>query len=68
MSRFNPTTLMIIGGILLTLGAVLPLLMVIEMVKSTFFLNFLSYGMSLVGMVMGMSGVFTYIKVKRGKN
>jgi len=59
---------MIIGGILLTLGAVLPLLMVIEMVKSTFFLNFLSYGMSLVGMVMGMSGVFTYIKVKRGKN
>lgn len=67
MSKYNPTHLMIIGGILLVLGVVFPLLMVIQVVKSTFFLNFLSYIFSLVGTVMGLSGAFTMFKTNRKK-
>ncbi len=61
----NPKTLMIVGTLLMVLGVILPLLMVIKMIESTFLLSFISYAASLAGMVMAFVGMFTYITFRR---
>ncbi len=65
MTRYNPVHLIVIGGILLLLGVVFPFLMVMQVLRSTIFLNFFSYIVSIIGMFLGMYGVFTYIKINR---
>ena len=57
--------MMVIGGLLMVLGVVLPLLMVLQVLVSTFFLNFFSYGASVAGMFIGMIGAFSYVKEKK---
>ena len=52
----NPWRLIGIGGVLVFAGAVLPFLMVMRILESTFVLNFFSYGTSVIGMVMGIIG------------
>lgn len=42
---------------LMLFGCIMPFLMVIHLVESTFFLNFLSYTASLVGMMIGMTAI-----------
>ena len=44
------------GFILVLFGAVMPFLMVTKIVESTYFMNFLSYGASVVGLMMGIIG------------
>lgn len=44
------------GGVLVVLGAVLPFLMVLQILPSTFFLNFLAYISSVTGLWFGMMG------------
>lgn len=61
----NPVVMMIVGTLLMILGVILPLLMVIQVVRSTFLLSFFSYGASLAGMVIAFLGLFTYISVRR---
>lgn len=61
----NPKMMMVIGALLMILGVVLPLLMVIKMIESTFLLSFISYGASLAGMVMAFVGLFSYITFHR---
>lgn len=52
----------IIAAILLLLaGAVLPFLMVIQVLESSFFLNFISYIASVVGLFIGIIGVAMYV-------
>jgi positive regulator of sigma E activity len=48
-------------------GVVLPLLMVIKVLESTFFLNFFSYAASLIGMVLGIIGTVSYSRRSRQK-
>ncbi len=67
MSRYNPVHLIIVGGILLLIGVVFPFLMVLQVLRSTIFLNFFSYIASIIGMFLGMYGVFTYIKINRDR-
>lgn len=55
----TPTRMIILGTILMVLGVILPLLMVIKVIPSTFFLNFFSYGASLSGMFLAAIG-FAY--------
>jgi hypothetical protein len=51
------------------LGVVLPLLMVIKLLESTYFLNFFSYGASLVGLVMGILGVAQFVlEIRRSRD
>lgn len=45
---------------MVVVGFVLPFLMVMQVVESTFFLNFISYAASVVGMVLGMIGAVQY--------
>ncbi|MGQ9478359.1 MAG: hypothetical protein ACUVRH_07755 [Candidatus Bipolaricaulia bacterium] len=53
---------MFLGFALLLVGVLLPLLMVIRLLESTFLLNFLAYSASLSGLIIGFSGVVQYIR------
>jgi hypothetical protein len=64
--KINPTQFIIIGLILVVLGFVLPMLMVMHILESTFFLNFFSYGASVLGLILGVAGS-AYIVVKNKK-
>ncbi len=61
----SPVVMILIAFLLLLAGVVLPFLMVIHVVESTFFLNFLSYTVSLIGILLGTIGVALY--ARRGR-
>ncbi len=61
----QPGTLMIVGVILMLVGFGIPFLMLMGNIPSTFFLNFFAYGASLVGLIMGMLGIATYVRRRR---
>ncbi len=61
----NPFCMMVIGVLLMILGVALPLLMVIKLIESTFLLAFVSYGASLVGMVLAFLGLFSFVRFRR---
>jgi len=52
----KPKLTIFIGFIMMLLGVVFPFFMVIKMIPSTFFLNFFSYFLSLLGMIVGIIG------------
>jgi hypothetical protein len=49
----SPRFLLSLGLILMLLGIILPFLMVIRVLESTFFLNFFSWGASVAGLSFG---------------
>jgi hypothetical protein len=53
----KPRTLLFTALGLLLFGWVMPFLMVIHVVESTFFLNFLSWGASVGGLYLGVMAV-----------
>ncbi len=57
----------VIGFALVMLGAVLPFLIVLQVIESTFFLNFLAFGASVLGIFLGLIGATTYFNEHRGK-
>lgn len=57
--------LIIIGFFLVLFGAVLPFLIVLGYVESTFFLNFLAFGASVAGLFLGVLGMASYVGIKR---
>jgi cell division protein FtsW (lipid II flippase) len=50
-----------IGFVLVLIGAVLPFLIVLRYVPSTFTLNFLAYGTSTVGIFLAVIGVAMHV-------
>ncbi len=54
-----------LGGGLVVLGAVLPFLMVLRILPSTFFLAFLSYAASVSGLFLGLLGISIYVRIHR---
>lgn len=52
----SPRFLLSLGLALMLLGIVLPFLMVIRVLESTFFLNFFSWGASVAGLSFGTIG------------
>jgi hypothetical protein len=65
-SFFTPVRLLVLAFILLLAGVVLPFLMVMKVLESTFFLNFLAYVLSLIGMMLGVAGT-ALIAISRRK-
>ena len=65
MNRLSPRLLLSLGLILLILGILLPFLMVIRMLESTFFLNFFSWGASVTGLSLGTIGFAMYERINR---
>jgi hypothetical protein len=61
----HPRLLLSLGLMLMLLGVVLPFLMVIGALESTFFLNFFSWGASVAGLSFGTIGFAMYSKTKR---
>jgi len=61
----NPRFLLGLGLFLMSLGIVLPFLMVIQILESTFFLNFFSWGSSVAGLVLGFIGGAMWVKMNR---
>ena len=57
----------VIGFFCVLIGAVLPFLIVLRILPSTFFLNFLAYGASTVGLMLGVIGVAMYVGDERRK-
>jgi len=66
MIRLGPRFFLITGFVLVFLGFILPLLMVIKALESTYFLNFFSFIASMIGMFLGMIGAAQYaLEVRR---
>jgi len=61
----SPRFLLILGLFLMLLGIILPFLMVIHVIESTFFMNFFSWGASVVGLALGMIGVATSVRINK---
>lgn len=62
---FNSKRLIILGFFLVLFGAVGPWLMILGYVKSTFFFNFLVYGSSVSGLILGILGAAMLGKPKK---
>lgn len=61
----NPRFLLSLGLILMLLGVILPFLMVIHVLVSTFFLNFFSWGASVAGLSFGTIGFAMYSRGRK---
>lgn len=57
--------LIAVGLILVIIGAVLPFLIVMRAVPSTFLLNFLAFTASILGIFLGVLGVATHVGERR---
>jgi hypothetical protein len=56
MTRVNPRWMVGIAFIMLLLGVALPLMMVMHVIPSTFFLNLIAYLCSFFGIIIGFIG------------
>ena len=68
MLRLGPKRLIWIAFGLLMAGVILPLLMVMQIIRSTIFLNFLAFFLSLAGFILGMIGTALYVAIHRKKD
>jgi hypothetical protein len=57
--------LLIIGFVLVLIGFLLPALMTLRVIESTFFLNFFSYAASISGLMLGIIGAAIYTRINR---
>lgn len=62
----HPERVIFIAVGMLLFGCTMPFLMTIQVVESTLFLNFLSYGMSVLGLLLGVAAV-AMLRAKQGK-
>lgn len=61
----SPRSLFLLGLLLMLLGIVLPFLMVVHVLESTFFLNFFSWGASVAGLALGTIGFAMYSRGRK---
>ncbi len=61
----RPWSLILIGFLLSLMGVGLPLLMLIHIVPSTFFLNFFAFMASMTGLILGIIGASLYVRQHR---
>ena len=60
----HPWKLLLVAFVLLVIGVLLPLLMVLRLLPSTFFLNFFAYAASFSGMILGLVGAALYGRMR----
>jgi hypothetical protein len=58
---------LVIGFFMVLAGVILPFLMVLRILESTFFLNFFSYAISTLGVFLGIIGTAMYVRENRRK-
>jgi hypothetical protein len=59
--------LLVLAVFLLLFGCIMPFLMALRIVESTFLLNFLSFGASVLGLFLGLAGIAGARTVQKGK-
>jgi positive regulator of sigma E activity len=64
----QPLRLILIGFVLLLLGAGFPFLMVMQLIESTFWLNFLSFAASVAGLFLGFIGATLYMRAQKDRD
>jgi hypothetical protein len=64
--RNEPRFLLSLGLILLFTGWIIPLLIIMHIIPSTFFLIFVAWGASVSGLFLGFIGVATWTKLRKG--
>ena len=57
--------MIVVGAGMMLISVILPWLMVLQLLRSTFFLNFLAYGLSVAGLLIGFIGMVSVVKIKR---
>ena len=65
MKYVTPKRMLLLAFVFLMLGVVIPFLMVMEVLKSTYFLNFFSFIISFLGLVVGIIGATYYVRFNR---
>jgi len=65
MKYITPKRLFLIAFVFLLLGVVIPFLMVMEVLESTYFLNFFSFIISFIGVIIGVIGSAYYVRINR---
>jgi len=60
--------LVVIGFIMVLLGAILPFLIVLKTIPSTLFLNFFSYFLSVAGLFIGIAGLAFAVRHRQAKS
>ena len=68
MRNWAPWKIVLLGFFMVTLGLVFPLLMVLQVLESTFFLNFLSVLLSVGGVLVGFIGMSFFVQTHRKKD
>lgn len=61
----HPKLFMALAIVMMLLGIVLPFLIILKILESTFFLNFLSYALSTFGMFLGMISLVSLRKEEK---
>ncbi|HKI53014.1 MAG TPA: hypothetical protein VJ987_02730 [Anaerolineales bacterium] len=61
----SPRFLLTFGVILLLVGWIIPLLIIMRVLPSTFFLNFLSWGASVAGLFLGFVGGSMWVRMNK---
>ena len=61
----SPRLLLTLSIVLMLLGIILPFLMVIKLLESTFFWNFFSWGASVAGLALGTIGFAMWSKGRK---
>jgi hypothetical protein len=66
--NINPSVLIPVGFVLVVLGVVIPFLMMIHVLESTFLLNFIAFISSVSGVFFGMLGAAMYRISRKSKD
>lgn len=64
----SPIAMLVIGFFLVVYGMVMPFLMVLHILDSTFFLAFTSYAATFTGLLFGVIGIATYTREHRNRD
>jgi len=67
MKLDNPRKLILIGLILAVLGVVIPLLMVLDIIRSTFLMSLLAHATSVSGSFLGFIGTLMIVRYRKAK-
>lgn len=67
MREVQPRNIIVIGFVLVLIGFIVPLLMTLQAIPSTWFLNFGSFAASVCGLILGLIGAALYTRKRRDK-
>lgn len=66
--KWQPWKIIVLAGGMMLVSILLPLLMILQVLESTFFLNFLAYGLSVAGMLIGFIGMVSLVRIRRNRD